>query len=172
MNLLESIYRDKFGASQQKIAEWYRDAKPLTDGVYYDLAVGAWKRLADESTKLAGIVRKIVHVRESWLPEPYSNAQFMFWDIGEYNRFSVSTANSDHPLWTITQNVSFRIVHDVLGHWPVRAAFDWAGEVQACIEHASHHSELAQRALFSECLGQSAFCTVYGYFGPQKIVLP
>jgi hypothetical protein len=165
MTKLEQIF-NQFGRDQKRIAEWYKNAQSSREL----LANAAWHVLRDESTRLANVVRKLIVVMETGEPEPYKHYGSMFRDIS-WRTFMVSTANCDHPLWTPAENVNFRIVHDVLGHFPVRAAFTWDGEIAACIEHATHLSELAQRALFTECIAQVAYKCVYGEFGPQKVVL-
>lgn len=175
MNTLEMILAS-FNRDQKRIAEWYHAQPSHPRWIYdiptqHDIACVAWYALRDESRTLANVVRKLVTTYDSIEAEPYRTAGEMFQAI-EADHFEVSKVNCDHPLWTPADNVNFRIVHDVLGHYPACAAFDWQGEVAACVEHASHLSELAQHALFSECIGQTAYRCHFGHFGPQKIVLP
>jgi hypothetical protein len=150
-------------SSFNRLASLYANAP-----VFDPAAVRAWRVLADESTSLADVVRANLQVTEVDSDNPYSSAAKMFRDI-ERGRFLVSRANSAHPVWTVRQNVDFRIAHDVFGHLPSGGGFDWSGEVKACSFHRSHLSPLAALALRTECLGQVAFALDRGGFGPQKV---
>lgn len=129
----------------------------------------AWRELADDSLARAAQLRREFAVIETDDPEPYPDAPAMFADL-DRRRFVVSRANSDHPLWTPAENVAFRIVHDVAGHYITGGHFDWRGENLACSAHERLLSPGARLALFTECIAQTAFCNAYGYFGPQKVV--
>lgn len=131
-------------------------------------AAPAWRALADDSLTRALLVRSRLAVSETDDPEPYPDAPAMFRDLAR-GRFLVSRANSEHPLWTVADNVAFRIVHDVLGHWPSGGHFDWHGENRACALHASVLAPLARVALLTECIGQTAYVNVHGVFGTQKV---
>jgi hypothetical protein len=165
MQIFESFPSE---SRMESIARWY-DEQPLMPP-RYKRAEKVWGALADECSILAGAVRKLVVVSETPDPEPYENVYAMSWDIVVRN-FIVSNANCEHPLWTPAENVNFRITHDTLGHFPIRADFTFAGEVRACNEHAGHLSDAAQEALFVECICTTAFRIVNGYFAPPKIAL-
>ena len=62
-----------------------------------------------------------------------------------------------------TVNDAFRAVHDWYGHYVMRAGFGWRGELRAWWNHSRMYSPLAQRALFTETVGQLAWF----YFGPH-----
>lgn len=146
-------------------------------------AASAWRSLAADSVERAAGVRLLLDVLEVEDPEPYPDAESMVEDI-DAGCFRVSRANSEHPVWSVDENVAFRIVHDVLGHyaasvrlmgWDARArrqvaGFDWAGENAACAAHARLLTGAAQRqALFTECLAQTAYAIDRGGFGPQVV---
>lgn len=157
----------------------------------------AWRELAEDSVDRAAGIRLLLDVHEVTDPEPYPDARGMILDIAA-GRFRVSTANCEHPLWSAAENVAFRIVHDVLGHYaasierarpginagaglqPNRsqgqfvdadfvAGFDWSGEVAACTAHVRLLPRLARAALFTECLGQTAYAIARGGFPEQRV---
>jgi hypothetical protein len=149
-----------------QIADAYHQAPAMDPN-----AVDAWRELAEDSTRRADEIRNRLNVTVvPDVDDPYPNAKAMNADISRGN-FVVSSANSDHPLWTPNENVDFRICHDVLGHHPSGADFSWEGENRACGTHNQHLSPAAQKALFTECIGQTAYANKYGGFGPQKTVL-
>jgi hypothetical protein len=146
-----------------EIADAYT-AAPTFDAT----AVNGWRALAVDSTVRAAFIRTRLLVTETDAPEPYADAPAMFRDIAR-GRFIVSRANSEHPLWTVAENVAFRIVHDVLGHARSGGGFDWKGENRACALHFPLLSAQARPALFTECIAQTAYCNARGAFGPQKV---
>lgn len=150
----------------QPIAEAYAKAP-----IYDPKAAGAFKALADDSEKRANVLREQLHIEEVNDPEPYPHAQAQADDIHKRRHYTVSTANSEHPIWTPEQNVNFRICHDVLGHAVSGGDFGWEGENRACQAHFPLLSAEAQKALFSECISQTAYASHYRSFGPQKVAL-
>lgn len=130
--------------------------------------VAAWRELAADSVAQAARLRTRFRITDTDDPEPYPDAPAMFRDLSR-GRFTVSRANSEHPLWTPTENVAFRIVHDIAGHFSTGGHFDWRGENMACSAHERMLAPAARVALFTECIAQTAFCNVFGYFGAQKV---
>lgn len=156
-----------------------------------------WRDLAHDSVDRAAGIRLLLAVGETDDPEPYAGtfaAAEMCDDIAR-GHFIVSRANSEHPVWSVEQNVAFRIVHDVLGHYAATvgtlqrrdpaappilgewetdesrvAGFDWEGENRACAAHMPLlPTEGARVALFTECIAQTGYAIDRGEFGPQKI---
>jgi hypothetical protein len=152
-------------------------------------AITAWAELAADSEDRAAGIRLLLDVQESDDPEPYAGPGEMLADIADRKRFVVSRANSEHPIWTVAQNVAFRIVHDVLGHYAVSVAlgwpnddpesqrctvagFDWTGENLACgayVRVLPKGRRGPRMALFTECIAQTAFAIHSGAFGAQKV---
>jgi hypothetical protein len=130
----------------QALAEEYAQAP-----VYEGKVAGYWKELAEDSRHRADVIRQQVQVEVTDEPEPYASAQEMLDDIHQKQNFLVSRANSSHPVWSIEDNVNFRIVHDVMGHGVSGGNFDWVGELKACAAHAPLLSPTAQVALLCEC---------------------
>ena len=129
-----------------------------------------WALLRDDSVTRAAQIRQHFQVIESGEAEPYADAEEMFADINA-GRITVSRANSEHSLWTVEENVAFRLVHDVLGHGLSGGGFDWEGKNRACEIHARLLAPLARRALFTECIAQTAYAIFCGEFAEQKTVL-
>lgn len=161
-----------------EIADAY-DALPTVPVFPHDMrrAADAWTELAEHSVANAKILRGMWDIRVTDESEPYADASEMFADILR-GKFVVSRANSEHPIWTVEENVAFRIVHDIGGHfaaWTLGkpADFDWIGENNACAEHfadlRSAGYTLAMGALFTECIAQTGSAIRNGAFGPQKI---
>lgn len=146
----------------QQIAQSYNAAP-----TYEPEAHAAWEELAADSKHRADQIRQQYNYTVTDDPEPYANGQEMLEDIRRGN-FTVSRANSEHPIWTPEQNVDFRTVHDVLGHGTSGGDFSWEGENQACAAHAPLLSPAAQKALFTECIAQTAAANYNGGFGAQK----
>jgi len=136
---------------------------------YDPKAVHAWKQLADESKKHADYIRQHLNITETDNPEPYNTSADMIRDIRDNRNFVVSTANADHPVWTPQDNINFRIVHDVFGHAATDGDFGWHGENDACSTHFALSSPHAQKALATECLGQTGYAIHRGRFTDQRV---
>lgn len=161
-----SIDRSKFGLYTSKLKEIAQAY--LKAPVYDPKIAGYFLELGQDSTNRAKAIREQIDVKIVDGPEPYDSAQDMFDDIRK-GKLKVSRANAGHPIWTHTQVVNFRIVHDVMGHYESGGDFSWAGENLASRAHARLLSSTAQIALFTECIGQAAYTTYHRNFGPQKI---
>lgn len=121
------MWKTMFTDQLQPIAEAYAKAP-----IYDPKAAGAFMELAQDSTRRANVLRGQIEIEVVDDPEPYANAQEMSDDIHNKKHFKVSRANSEHPVWSVQQNVDFRIVHDVLGHAVSGGDFGWQGENLAC----------------------------------------
>lgn len=146
------------------IGQRYLDA-PIIDV----RAVDYWKQLAVESERQA---EKLYQQYQITLVtgQPYVNADAMFTDLDD-GRFKVSVDNCDHPVWTLQQNVCFRIVHDILGHYPTRQPFSLVGEICAYYAQSRLVSPTARVALFTEIVGQTFAYHALGRFAEQKAVI-
>lgn len=160
------------------------------DGVGEDpgyIDVCRWRRLAADSVQRAASIKRTLDVFETDDDESYPDAQSMCEDIA-LGTFVVSRANCEHPVWSPAENVAFRTVHDVLGHYVASlgprfkstnwaggflgddvAGFDWRGENRACAAHFPLLGVSARIALFTECIAQTGFAIARGGFGPQKV---
>lgn len=127
-----------------------------------------WSELAQDAHARSGQLRQQYNVKTVQF-EPYENAEQQDYDVKNYNQFLVSDQNSEHPLWDTNTNVAFRTVHDLMGHIPSNGDFSWEGENRACSAHFPLLTPEARKALFTECIGQTAFVNVFKHFGPQKV---
>ena len=83
------------------------------------------------------------------------------------NEFETGDASVDHPLlektgivvdgYELSFNDMFRAVHDMAGHAAHGFQFGPLGQTNAYLGHAKTYSPLAQRALFSETMGQNSY---------------
>jgi len=129
-----------------------------------------WRTLAQECNQLATQLRELYTITEVTIDKPYATSQAMF-DALERGEFAVSTTNCVHPVFTPSENVNWRIIHDILGHFSARAGFSWAGEQAAHDSQAHWHSASARIALRTEILGQTASYSINKVFPTQKLVL-
>lgn len=141
--------------------------------VCHPVAVKAWEALARETMATAEALRRALDVTYTPHAEPYPDAYAMLSDIA-HGRIVVSTAHCQHPVWSLEENVAFRLVHDVVGHGTTGSAFDWPGEWRAYEKHLTIvRDPHARHALFTEAVGQAAWAIVNGgYHGHvQKVAL-
>lgn len=149
-------------------AHHYHNAEiDMTD----DLAV-SYKSLGDVLVAQYDVLRSIGIVFEFVSGEPHSTSKTMFAEIAQ-RRLTVrkslgddySDIEPDHPMaqWVFTidgrmlLNDVFRAVHDVLGHYAIRASIGQDGEALAWLHHRSLMPRLAHQALWWETRGQNAW---------------
>ena len=159
-----ALWDTTFSGQMAEIAAAYAKAP-----VYDPKAAPAWKALADDSMRRAEVIKQQIEVEVVPDPEPYDTPQEMCQDVHQNKHFLVSSANCQHPLWSVEQNIAFRIVHDVMGHCVSGGDFGWEGENRACAAHFPLLDPLAQKALFTECIGQTAAAAYFRSFMAQKV---
>jgi hypothetical protein len=155
----------KFLDRLEEIATEYAKAT-----VYDPKAAIAWKELADDSTRRVETLAEQITIEYTDDPFPYINAQELREDVQDKRHLSVTTANAEHPVWTLEQMLAFRVVHDVMGYTVAGAEFGWHGENLAFEAHRKLLSHTAQQALFTETIGQVAATTFFGQLPQIKIV--
>ena len=104
--------------------------------------------------------------------DPYGSSQEMFESIAHGSLSVYGNTRGvpiDHPLAGMAPNGQifnniFRAVHDGLAHYPERNSFSMKGEFKAYLAHCRLLSHDAQRALFTETVGQNAWY----HFGPMS----
>jgi len=148
------------------IAEAYSKAP-----VYEPKAAQAFMALARDSKNRARLIKEQLKVQIVNDPDPYPSAEKLCEDIRKRKTLMVSRVSAEHPLWSEENVIDFRISFDVLGYCAAEAKFDWEGANRAFAAYASLVGEQAQKALFSEVIGQSAYATYYRNYGPAKICL-
>lgn len=102
---------------------------------------------------------------------PYQNQEEMKKEVLEKGIFRVSSADSDHPLWSVEQNVKFRAVHDWYTHIQNNAGFSLRGEIRAYNTYTKLIPREAIPAAFTEIVGQACYAIVNGTFAEQKICI-
>lgn len=148
-----------------EIAQAYADAP-----VYDPKAAGAWKELGEDSQRRAEAIANQIRVDFTHDPYPYKDVNEMAEDIRNKQHVTISKANLAHPLWSSDQALAYRTVHDVLGHASVGGDWGWHGENGATSAHMPLLSPNAQKALFTEAIGQAAHNSYFRQMAPQKVV--
>lgn len=137
---------------------------------YDPRAASAWMSLAKDCERRAHMLGQQLQVDIVDDPDPYKSLSEMADDVLRRKQITVSRANAHHPLWSVDQVVAFRLTHDVLGHIVAGGDWGWHGMNMAFAAHAPLLTPEAQRALFTETLGQGAYNYTFRALGPQKIV--
>lgn len=88
--------------------------------------------------------------------DAYDSAESMRRDLLENKHLTVFTGGTPNPLMTPEQNYRFRAVHDAMTHGPEGYDFSPDGEFNAALKHSQSYSPEAQRALFTETVGQNS----------------
>lgn len=127
-----------------------------------------WTDFARHNQERAAYIASRILVTETGNPEPYATSYDQSADIAR-GRFVVSNTHCEHPVWTVSDNVAFRIVHDIDGHHAIGAGFHRQGEVDVYRYSITHTPERFHRCLFVESIGQLAYAVAAGDFGPQKV---
>jgi hypothetical protein len=159
-----AAYGESFVDLAEEIAQEYCDIKS-----YDKKAAQAWMELAEDCRRRVEIIQNEIDIEITDNPMPYKNYSEMAEDILENGKFTVSRANASHPIWSINQVVDFRIAHDILGHAASGGDWSWFGINRAFEAHANLLSYTAQKALFTETVGQGAFHYYYGSYSTPKI---
>lgn len=161
---------------QPRVANWnWGDqvgdiARAYAEAPAYDTkAAAAWKELADDMSARAQAIKQQIEVEYVADPDPYKDINEMCEDVIKNRHISISQANIEHPIWNRNQVLDYRLVRDVLGHCQAGGDYSWYGENQATAAMMPLLSENAQKALFTESIGQAAYNNHYRGYGPQKI---
>lgn len=159
-----SAWKDNWVAELKPIAQAYAEAP-----IYEPKAAGAWRELADDVRKRTELIGQQVRIEFTAEPEPYKTVDEMCEDVREKQHIYISTAALAHPLWSSDQILAYRTVVDVLGHCASGGDWGWHGTNLAAATLMPMFNPEAQKAFFTELVGQTAYNTVYRSFGPQKI---
>ena len=85
----------------------------------------------------------------------------------------ISIDYSNHPIFSVIDNIVFRSVHDYLVHILGDYAFGLVGEIACYNLHVKMTTKEAVPALFVEVLMQACYAVVRGDFpDKQKVALP
>lgn len=103
--------------------------------------------------------------------QPYSTQPEMKSDVEKTGILKINIDYSNHPVFSVKDNIVMRSIHDYLTHILADVGFGGKGEIAAFNVHAKLAPRNAVPALFTEVVGQAAYATVFGGFPTQKIVL-
>jgi hypothetical protein len=103
--------------------------------------------------------------------EPYESQEKMKQDWENTKSIMISIDYSDHPIFSVVDNIVFRCVHDFIIHILGNHPFGAKGEIASFNNHAKLVSDDVLPALFTEIVGQACFVVEYGYFAEQKIAV-
>ena len=70
----------------------------------------------------------------------------MIEDVRDKSKILISTAATEHPLWSSDEVLAFRLVHNVIGHCAGGGDWGWKGENLATAAHMSVLDPIAQKA--------------------------
>jgi hypothetical protein len=101
--------------------------------------------------------------------QPYENQSEMKEDVTKNGTLQISVDYSDHPVFSVKDNIVFRTVHDYIVHILGNKQFGRRGELQAYNLHTKLVPREAVPALFTEVVGQVSVAVVTGDFPVQKI---
>jgi len=156
----------------------YRPYVPVVAAAYMarpvleQAAVPSYKALRDHTDRMYRQLLSQVTIIPTE-QDPYPGYEEMMRDIRENNRLKVFSGSSDHPFFTVEENVRFRAVHDYIVHRAGEHPFTLRGELGAYNRHAKIAPPLARGALFTEIVGQ--VCTYWDHKEkfdfPQKCAL-
>lgn len=103
--------------------------------------------------------------------EPYSTASEMSKSFKTDGVLYISIDHSNHPVFSVEDNVVFRTVHDYIVHIKGNHEFGLRGELSSYNLHAKLAPNSALPALFTEIVGQACYAVVRGNFPVQKIAI-
>jgi hypothetical protein len=103
--------------------------------------------------------------------EPYATQAIMLDRVKKEGNINISIDYSEHPLFSVVDNIVFRTVHDYIVHILGNRPFGAKGEIQSYNLHAKLAPNNALPALFTEIVGQACVVVTTGEFPPQKIAV-
>lgn len=147
------------------VADTYHKAPKFEES-----AVKHWKALNDSNHRM--FKQMLSRVTVEWVTgEPYADQREMREDFLRNKHIAVSKDNSDHPYFSLEDNIIFRAVHDFIVHIQNNTPFGLKGEMRAANYHMHLLPELAKPALFTEVVGQVSCAIIDGDFPEQKVVV-
>jgi hypothetical protein len=105
--------------------------------------------------------------------DPYPTQAAMKADVEKNKKLLITIDYSNHPFFSVEDNIIFRSVHDYIVHILGNKPFGLYGELQAYNLHAKLVPPAARPAIYTEVVGQVCYQQVNGDFPVQKVaVLP
>ncbi len=103
--------------------------------------------------------------------DPYPTQADMKADLTKTGVLKISMDYSDHPVFSVIDNIVFRTVHDYIVHILGNKPFGAQGEIASYNLHAKLVPNNAIPAIFTEVVGQACFKVTHGDFPKQKIAI-
>lgn len=140
------------------------DAAPER-GPASDLA--GWALLREHAYEVAEVFRRRIDIRFADHC-PYSEPAEIRADILEHGRMVITTEHSEHPFWSVEDNCTFRVVHDIIPHVLRDRAFTLEGEVLSYHDHLLRAPAGCELALFTELFVYAAIRYTGGAYPPRQ----
>lgn len=125
------------------------------------------KSLIDTKIEILGKNYKVEYMAN----EPYSSQKEMKEAYEKSGVLYISMDYSNHPVFSVIDNIVFRAVHDYIVHILADVDFSGKGEIAAFNAHAKLAPKEAIPAIFTEVCGQACYFITYGNFPKQKIAV-
>ena len=103
--------------------------------------------------------------------DEYQSASQMRNEFNETGTLKISIDYSEHPIFSVTDNIVFRTVHDYMAHILGNHDFGAKGEIASYNRHVKMAPQDAIPALFSEVVGQASYTIKNNTFPKQKIAV-
>lgn len=103
--------------------------------------------------------------------DPYPSQEEMKRDWEETGKIYISIDYSDHPVFSLVDNIVFRSVHDFIVHIEANHPFGGKGEIASYNTHSKLVPKDALPALFTEVVAQACYAVTFGNFPVQKIAV-
>ena len=118
------------------------------------------------SVNILGRNFKIIYMAQS---DEYQTQTDMKKSFNETQTLKISIDFSDHPIFSVSDNIVFRTVHDYMTHILGNHPFGTKGEIAAYNRHVKLAPKEAVPALFTEVVGQVCSTVIHNRFPEQKI---
>jgi hypothetical protein len=187
-NLSEKLLLKDWNLYRKMVAEAYNNAPSFEKS-----AVKHWEALNDSNRKLfkrllsktkitliseddsqVGTLLELSgrpYIIEKIEGEPYDSQKEMKEQWEQTGNLMISIDHSTHPIFSVSDNVIFRCVHDFIVHILGDHPFGDKGEIASYNNHAKMAPPEALPALFTEIVGQACYAVEYGEFPEQKIAI-
>jgi hypothetical protein len=197
-SLIKTLLRESLLNEKLRLKNWneyatlvanaYKEAPDFDNSV-----VGHWKALnasnhtlfkrllskvnviftTNDKSKVGGInidgrEFKIEYIKPDDEYKTQSEMKKSFQDTGV---LKISIDYSEHPIFSVADNIVFRTVHDYIVHILGNYNFGLEGEIGAYNRHAKLAPKEAVPAIFTEVVGQACVTITHGGFPKQKIAL-
>jgi len=103
--------------------------------------------------------------------EQYKTQEEMKNDYEKTGKLKISIDYSEHPIFSLKDNIVFRSVHDFIVHILGNHGFGAKGEIASYNRHAKLAPNDALPALFTEIVGQACVVVKTNNFPKQKITV-